>query len=340
MRCTPGERETLAAVIEEHTATGEAVGSRAVARRLGGNVSSATIRNRMAGLEAAGLLDQPHTSAGRVPTDSGYRYYVDHLMPRPAPAEEAVRQVSASFHQLQDIEPALQVTCRLLAELTRQASLASIPDWESERLHYAEVTPINRHQVLLVVVGSSGRVTHTLATMPLAPDRATCYAFSQRLNARFAGEPLAAISVEGLATLARGLRAEPEFYRQAAEALRAPLHGDRPFLFEGASNIVGALSFRNAEGITSFMQLFEREQPLRALLSQAVPDRTSVTIGRETGHPALQDCALVTRTYRAANGSMGTVAILGPKRMRYDLAVATLNLVVDMLNRALWASGG
>jgi len=337
MECTPGEQDTLAAVIAEHIATGEAAGSEAVAARLR-SVSPATVRNRMASLEAKGLLRHPHTSAGRIPTDAGYRYYVDRLLPRLEPDPETARTIAAAMQHQQDIEPALQLTCRLLARLTRQASLASAPDWEEERLHYAEVTAFSRHQVLLVVVGTSGRISHRLVTMTQMPERSHLRIFTHRLNEQCRGSKLSAISAEALLHLARGLYADAAFCRQAADFLHASRQDSRPFLFEGASNMLDYREFRDAERLQALMLLFEQPDPLSGLLSQATPSRTTTIIGNEAGHPALADCALVARAYLTADGTTGTVAILGPKRMRYDLAVAHLNLVVDMLSRTFWSA--
>jgi len=340
MEFTPGERATLKAVIEEYITTGEAAGSQAVARRLGDAVSSATVRNRMARLEALGVLSQPHTSAGRVPTDTGYRYYVDQLLAPAAPDPELVRQVAALLQRHQDIEPALQLTCRLLAELTHQASLASVPNWQEERVHYLAVTALDRHQVLLLLVGSSGRISHTLVTMSPVPDRPSLQVLSRRLNERFGGARLSEITPEALAAMARGLAADPAFCRQAAQSLRACALGAKPFLCEGAANMLEHREFRDAQRMHAVMLLLDQEHPLRDLLDRATSQRSLLMIGQEFGHTALADCALVGRAYQAADGTTGAVAILGPKRMRYDLALASLNLVLGCLNRALWAAVG
>ena len=338
MECTPGERETLAAVVEEHVRTGEAAGSQAVSHRVAKPVSSATIRNRMAALESKGLLSHPHTSAGRVPTDAGYRYYVDELLPASPPDPQVVRTVAASLQSQQDLEPALQLTCRLLAELTKQASLASPPDWQEERLQYVEVRDVSRHQVLLVVIGSSGRISHSVVTMSAAPDRVTLRVFSRRLNEHFHGAKLSTITAEALMGVAQGLTAGPEFCRQAAEVLRSPGGASRSFLLDGASNMLAYQEFQDTPRLQALMALLEQDHPLADLLGRATTERVTLLIGVESAQPALEDCALVCRAYRLADGTTGTVAVLGPKRMRYDLAIANLNLVVDFLNRALWGA--
>lgn len=331
MRLDERKRRVLAAVVDSHTATAEPVSSSLVAERIGG-VSSATVRNEMSFLEELGYLHHPHTSAGRVPTDAGYRYYVDHLMPHRQPTSAERRRVSEAFSGHQHVDPILEATCQLLSRLTHQAGVTLAPDAQEDTLRHIEMAPVNGRHLLVVAVASSGRTQHALAALPERITAALCRRLTQALNQRLAGQPLTGISREDVAAAIAAVRMQ-----RAARPTTDAVYGavceiaEERLYIGGTSRILEQQEFADSTKARRVIHVLEAQVPLRRVLARLPRDEVAVTIGQESPHPALAECSLVAASYAVGERTMGAVAVIGAKRMRYDRAVAAVSLVARAL---------
>jgi heat-inducible transcriptional repressor len=323
----------LRAVVERYIATGEPVSSAWVSESADLGVCPATVRHEMSDLERAGCLDHPHTSAGRVPTDEGYRQYVAGLI-----AEAQAESESEPFEapeQAREVEPALEATCRALARLTHYLSLAQPPDWGDEKLTHLELSRLDAHRVLAVLLTQSGRVHHALLEFSRLPRAGQLRALATMINDRFRGAALGAINPARLEQAVRELWPRPWFAEKALRVIAATLPAavESMLIIEGGSHLLEAQEFRQSAVAQQVFGLIEDRSCLRGLLARRGPG-LSVMIGEEAGHPAMQHCALMAATFEAGGGS-GAIAILGPKRMRYRPVMSALLAAARRLGAAL-----
>jgi len=341
-RADLGARKTavLRAVVEEYVRTGEPVGSETVAETTGLGVSPATIRNEMAALEELGYLSHPHTSAGRAPTDLGYRRYVDSLAPGRL-RETQRRDIAGFFEQTaNDMEEVLRGAARLLSSLTTYAGLAVPPSSSADHIAKAEVIELGS-TLMILVVGQHGRVYKAVLDRPANLRPRTVTAVGARLDA------LVGLTMSGAAERARAV--EPEVSATERELTLAvanlldELHQrseEEHVLVGGMGNLAVEVATWRADTMRRLLEALERESEVLHLLRAAgASDELSVTIGGE--HPAtgLWDAAVVAAPYRFGEISVGTVGIVGPTRMDYLSAMTAVGAVARHLSELATALG-
>jgi heat-inducible transcriptional repressor len=327
----------LRAVVTEHIRTGEPVGSGAVVTRYHLRVSPATIRNDMSALEDLGYLAQPHTSAGRIPTDHGYRYYVD-TSPRAAQLREAHRQaIDAFFGGAQpDLDEVVRGTTQLLSELTNHAAIALAPSLSEStivRLDLMRMGPA----LLLLVIANTGRVEKRVVESATLPTHAAVEALGQRAEEAAAGRTLsdAAAAVTGLAQAAAG--PDGAIFEALAASLNAIAvatpSGD--VILGGAGNLAAEAGFERRESIRQLFDALDRHTEMTDLLRTAsdAPDVT-VTIGEENPLPSMHHASLVIASYRVGDRPLGSIGVLGPTRMDYLQAISAVRAVSRHLSEA------
>jgi len=327
---TERQAAILQVLIEEYIATAQPISSSMLAERPEVRTSSATVRNEMARLEELGLLYQPHTSAGRIPTDLGYRYYVNHLMGQCQP-ESALSVIPH--------DPGIEATCRLLGELTRYTALALVPGWQEHRLQHIELAPVSADQLLVMLVTDDNQVLHSLSTISERPNPARLRQLNDLLNGEFKGKPLSALTDEALAAAMSKLPSEPsELFRNAPGMVRRGLEQERAasrIFVEGAAHLFEQQDFADIPKLRALMQALQEESVFERLFSSTYPGEVKVSIGAENPHPGLEDCALVFTSYHITEHATGRVGILGPKRMKYRQVIGTMTAVVDNLDKRL-----
>jgi heat-inducible transcriptional repressor len=343
------QRAILGAIVERYVATGEPVSSAWVSDNTDLGVCSATVRNEMAELERIGCLDHPHTSAGRVPTDRGYRLYVEWVMSRAETEDEPglladlsrerdafVRRSGTTSPAKAEVEPALEATCRALARLTRYLSLAQPPNWGQERLTHLQLSRLDAHRVLAVLLTESGRVHHALLQFSRLPSAGQLRALAMVINRRLGGRALAEIAPVLLEQTVRDLWPQRSFTDKALRVITAslPATADSPLVVEGESHLLEAQEFQEATVARQVFGLIEERSYLSSLMAHHRPG-LSVTIGEEAGHPAMRHCALMSATFEAPGGTTGCIGILGPKRMRYRPVMSALLIAARHLGAAL-----
>ena len=330
---TPRKREILRRVVEEYVATGQPVGSKALVERSGLDVSPSTVRSELAELEALGLLTHPHTSAGRVPTDGGYRLYAEELVtaidgrPGPPPID-----VSAMRNEL---ETALQQTTEALSQATRLLALVSAPSLEATTVRHVEVLQLQPRAVIVVVITSSGDVTKRVIELeePADPglvDWARAYLNETLSGLRLGASPLRRrFEDPSLAPRERAFLAgiRPAFVDVIADA------GTQVFM-GGAAGLLGEARGSELEACQHLLELLERRAAVLALLSEALdPHRTVVRVGPEVEGLPIRDVAYVGSTYGLPNRSLGSVGLMGPLRMDYDKAIRSVRAAAFELSR-------
>jgi heat-inducible transcriptional repressor len=321
----------LRAVVEEYIDTAQPVGSAHVLRTSGVQVSSATVRNDMSTLEQEGYLRQPHTSAGRVPTEKGYRFFVDHLgQPASLRRSDAV-QVRSFFEQAHgELEQMLQDTSRLLGDLTTYAGVVVGPGQAEATVRSVQVVGITPTTALVVLVLSNGSVEkHTVELAdPAGEERIG--AASAHLAAHLTGAPRSALAVvpaSGDATL-DGL------CTRAVASLQAQVGDEPDQVFVGGTSQV-ARAFDAIETVREVLGVLEQQYVVVTLLRDVLDRGLQVAIGTETGMAPLAECALIVAPYQVEGEPAGSIGVLGPSRMDYPQAMAAVAVVSHRLSRRL-----
>jgi heat-inducible transcriptional repressor len=330
---TERQRQILRRVVEEYVTTGQPVGSKHLVQRSGLDVSPSTVRNELAELEAKGLLTHPHTSAGRVPTERGYRYYVDRLLERLDPRPPSFQLDLTRARS--EVESALQATTEMLSQVTRLLALVSAPPPEAATIHHVEVLQLQPQVVMVVVITSAGGVTKRVYALAEAIDPGLVKWAGQYLNDQLVGVQL------GTVLLRRrledpGLRpAEREFISMLAPAFTELVddRGERLFV-GGAAGLLDDVRADELEAFRGLLGMLEERRALLDVLAASLdPRRPFVRVGPELAHPALRELALVGAAYGLANRTLGAVSLVGPVRMDYDKAIRSVRGAASELSR-------
>jgi heat-inducible transcriptional repressor len=324
----------LRAVVSTYIETAQPVGSGHVAKAPGLEVSPATVRNDMAALEQEGFLRQPHTSAGRVPTEKGYRFFVDALGPAGLASADS-RQVRSFFAEAHgELEQMLADTSRLLSDLTQYAAVVVSPAAEAATVRSFQVVGLSPKVAIIVVVLSNGVIDKHTIELVRDVDETTVQAASVWLTRRLMGEPLSAIRAVAaeVDALAPGDPLEPVL-RPVVDALgAAPSTGEHVYV-GGASRM--AMAFDAVATVSEVLRILEEQYVVVSLLRDVIDRGLHVAIGTETGMEPLADCSVVVAPYEVDGEQVGSIGVLGPTRMNYPQALAVVGIVGERLSRRL-----
>jgi len=327
----------LRAVVTEYIETAQPVGSGHVARSTEVNVSSATVRNDMAALEAEGYLVQPHTSAGRVPTEKGYRFFVDQLGGPGRLGATETQQVRSFFSGTHgEIERMLADTSRLLSSLTRYAAVVVGPPHEVATVRSVQLVSLTPRVVLAVLVLSNGAIEKHSFELDHDADDLVVSAAAVKLAATVVGGTLADAASLTIDTPA-GATPEADtvaiVMRATVAALRGEHRHDDQVFIGGTSDMAAA--FDAVGTVSEILRILEQQLVVVSLLEDVIDRGLSVAIGTETGNEALADCSLVVAPYVVDGEPAGTIGVLGPTRMHYDQALSAVAVVANRLGRRL-----
>ncbi len=330
--------KVLRAVVESFIDNAQPVGSQAVLEAAQLDVSPATVRNDLAALEASGFLMQPHTSAGRVPTEAGYRHFVDGLGPGTLDGSE-IRQVRAFFgHAQGQIEQLLSDTSRLLSDLTEYAAMVVAPSIDRDTIRSAQLVDLGGGRLLLVLVMSSGAVERAYVDVYGRPDLAAAAAgpavgsASAILSEALIGQTRPDVH----AARATGDPSTDALVGSALAALALDETVPRELYVGGTAKITE--QFEAASSLRSVLSVLEEQLLVVALLRSLVDRGLSVAIGSETGVAPLADCSVVVAPYQVDGETVGSVGLLGPTRMDYSKALAAVHTVSRRLSASLGES--
>ncbi len=333
MRLTERQHDILERVVEEYVQTGQPVGSKGLVERGEMQVSPSTVRGELAALERLKLLTHPHTSAGRVPTEQGYRYYADELLSRLEPRPSGFPLDLSLVRS--EVDSALQATTEMLSQVTRLLALVSAPPPETTTVRHVEVLRLQPQVVVVVVIMSTGAVTKRVASFDEPVDQGLVSWAGEYLN-----EQLDA-SHPGPRTLRRcfedpGLGArERDFLDELRPAFSELASHDETRLYVGgAATLLDGVRTDEIAAYRSLLEVLERRAALLELIGRSLdPRRPFVRVGGDLAHPALRELALVGAAYGLANRTLGAVSLLGPVRMDYEMAIRTVRSAAWELSR-------
>lgn len=332
------ERKTkiLQAIIRNYLETGEPVGSRTISKYTDLNLSSATIRNEMADLEELGYIVQPHTSAGRIPSDQGYRFYVDYMMEQ---KDQEVVEMKEMLLERQDrMETLLKQMARVLAQNTQYATMISAPQTHGSKVKFIQLSRVDYNQILAVIVAEGNVIKNNILQVTQELDDETLLKLNILLNTHLNGLCMEEINLGMIAAMKQqaGIHSDivSEVIDAVAEAIKAD--EDLEIYTSGTKNFFKYPELADHERASELITTFEEKQ----LLSELVQDNLSsenntgiqVYIGSETPVAGMKDCSVVTATYELEEGMKGTIGIIGPRRMDYEKVVSNLRLLKHQLD--------
>jgi heat-inducible transcriptional repressor len=350
---TPDARgqAVLAAIIKEHLRTGEPVGSRVISERFAGGTgwSPATIRSVMGELEEHGLVEQPHTSAGRVPTDKGYRFYVDHFIgdARLSRADISAIDRALGLSGEAGAQPArlMERVSHALSELSENVGIVVSPAVADSRLEHIEFLQLADGRILVVLVFAPNVVQNKIIRLDERLTEDELERAARYLNTEFAGKGLQAIRSEVLALMREEKALYDRLLRNAVLLFERSVEGEGDeagdVYIDGASNILAKPDFSDFERLRELFRTFEAKSRLVKILNECIAREpvfadVHVVIGREHSAPSLQSCALITAPYRLGEGTFGgTVGVVGPMRLEYARTIAAVNYVARLVERML-----
>lgn len=330
----------LKAIIKTYLETGEPVGSRTISKYTDLNLSSATIRNEMSDLEELGYIVQPHTSAGRIPSDKGYRFYVDQIMQE---KEEEVTEIKDLILKRVDrVELLLKQMARILAQNTNYAALISAPQYHRNKLKFIQLSRVDDGKLLVVIVVEGNMIKNTMIPISQQLSDEGLLNLNILLNNALNGLTIEEINLDVISRLKEqaGIHSEvvDRVLNEVAEAIRAD-DDDLQIYTSGATNIFKYPELSDGEMASRLIGTLEQKELLQELVDDVNSSESSsgiqVYIGEEAPVQTMRDCSIVTANYELGEGLRGTIGIIGPKRMDYEKVLNTLRNLMTQLDSIL-----
>lgn len=334
------KKQILKAIIKTYMETGEPVGSRTISKYAGLNISSATIRNEMSDLTDMGYILQPHTSAGRIPSDKGYRLYVDELMRE---KEEEISELrTLMFEKTDKMEKVLKKVVKVLASNTNYATMISVPQYRGCRLKFIQLSRVNELQLVAVVVCEGNIIRNQIININEEMDDETILKLNLLLNTNLNGLPVQDINLGMIARLKEQAGIHSNVVGDVLEAVGATIQVDEDDLeiyTSGATNFFKYPELSDKSKASELISAFEEKEQLANLLKERMTDMENtgiqVYIGDEMPIQTMKDCSVVTATYELGDGMHGTIGVIGPKRMNYENVVESLKTLKNELDEVL-----
>jgi heat-inducible transcriptional repressor len=330
----------LTCIIETYVRMGKPVGSQVIEKRLNKSISSATIRNIMSDLEEEGFLSQPHTSAGRVPTDKGYRYYVDFLMEGPLSLSDQLRNWIIKEYQadFESWDRLLERTSQLLSQASSCTGVVLFPKFLRDSLRRIEIVLVKPTKALLIVIGNSGLTRSSMVDLKSSRKQEELSCISRLLNLQL--QDISFNQIKDLLWKA-SLESNDVSYRLLREGLdilnaSSLFEPEDKVYLEGAGNILEYPEFKDSLKMSSLLKIFDEKDKIAQVLNQDTDtDEVSVYIGKENTLEGIQSCALVVSNYKTKGKRLGSLGIIGPTRIDYSKAISIVKFITDQLDRTL-----
>ncbi|NLP42436.1 MAG: heat-inducible transcription repressor HrcA [Veillonellaceae bacterium] len=332
------KRKILQALITDYISTAEPIGSRTIARKYDLGVSPATIRNEMADLEVLGYIEQPHTSAGRIPSVKGYRFYVDSLLsPEQVSDNEKVLIQNWYNAKVRRVEEVFQETAKIISRMTKNISMVLAPQFSQCIFKYLQFLPLDERRVILVVVTDTGFVENKVISFPEGMTFADLQQIAAGINSRLAGLPFDKIKSSILREIQNDIIQDRRLFDIALGVLHEALSvekNERVYL-GGTTQLLNQPEFRDVDKVKELLNILEQEKLLRDIMHVSDKDGISVKIGEENKYTGIQDCSMVQATYSIDGQVVGSIAVLGPTRMEYGKVMAILEFMHGHLEEIL-----
>lgn len=334
MQLDERKSKILNAIIRNYLETGEPVGSRTISKYTDLNLSSATIRNEMADLEELGFIVQPHTSAGRIPSDKGYRLYVDAMM---AEKDKEVREMKELLLEKEEkMEQLLKKAAKALAVNTNYASMITAPTVTGNKVKFIQLSRVDDHQLVAVIVAEGNVIKNNMLSVSEPLDDETLLKLNMLLNTYLNGLSIEEINLNIITKMKQQAGIHSNIVSEVIDAVAASIQeaGDLEIYTSGTNNIFKYPELSDHQRASEIISTFEEKQMLQGLIPQGTVDEETgirVYIGEESPLSSMKDCSVVTATYELDEGMKGTIGIVGPKRMDYEKVVDTLRDLMKQL---------
>lgn len=328
----------LATVVYEYIATAEPVGSNTLTQKYNLGVSSATVRNEMAELEAGGYLVQPHTSAGRIPSDAGYRTYVDELKaPEQLGADDRRRIRDDLREASRELDEIIEQASRLLGRLSNNLAFITKPQLDTQSFKHMQLIWLSPHTGVAIVVTSLGVAAQTLFELSTGVDADSLTRLSNALNSRLSNRLLREIADNDVAATVSELGLTDDLRGAVTAALHSARSNESPGVAAaGAQNLLDQPEFHDLRKVRSILRMVEEQKTLYDLVANAIgTESPSVKIGAELGVDEMSDLSVVTVPYRFGESAIGMLSILGPRRMPYARLLALASGTAETLSERL-----
>ncbi len=326
-------------LVEHFIQDGLPVGSRTLARDTRLDLSPATIRNIMADLEDLGLLSSPHTSAGRVPTIKGYRLFVDSLLRVNALDEGEIKRIAREMDPEQDVKNLMEKTSSALSEITRLASVVTLPRIEGRSLQHVEFMSLSENRILVILVVNNKEIQNRIINTARVYSPAELQQATNFLNEKFAGKSLDTIReeiVEELERMKNNVNRQMQMAIEMAQKAFAGGEHREDYVMAGHTNLMDVAELSDVEKLKKLFDSFNQKRDILHLLEQSIHARgVQIFIGEESGYEVLDQCSIVTSPYEVDGKIMGVLGVIGPTRMEYQRVIPIVDITAKMLGSAL-----
>ncbi|SDK53245.1 heat-inducible transcriptional repressor HrcA [Sediminibacillus albus] len=325
--------QVLQVIIDEFITTAQPIGSRAISKKDDVSFSSATIRNEMADLEEMGFIEKTHSSSGRVPSEKGYRFYVDHLLSPFSLSNSELDVITHTFDEgMLEFERVVQKSAGILSDLTNYTSIILGPEVFETKLKQLQIISLTANSAVAILVTNTGHVEHRSFNVPNEINAVDLEKLVNILNDKLTGVPIIKLQDRLQTEIAALVKKYTKDFEAAYHYINGALFDENPvkLYVGGKTNILMQPEFKDIEKIRSLYSMMEQEE-LVANLLRPETDGIKVSIGQENKLDAMQGCSLITATYSIGDRQMGTLALLGPTRMEYSRVISLLNVLSKRL---------
>ena len=340
------KKRILQAIIQEHIISASPIGSRTLAKKYSLDVSPATIRNEMADLEEMGYLEQPHTSAGRVPSDKGYRYYVDELIRREDQDVTGImKNIEDVYQDLQNVQDIISGMAKMLSNMTHYTALASEPKTQVSKLKKVEIMQLEDNSLLLVLVTDTGMVNNKIIKLDQNLSSRKIAYLNKFLSDKLEHKLLADLNVEYLDRLEKELLARldlsvdlfHQFYNEFEGAFEP---GGVKVYLGGTSYILEQPEFNDLDKLKKMFKILDQEEMLNKIINSISGTDLEIKIGQENEVEDIKNCSLVVATYYISNRAVGKIGVIGPTRMEYPRVISSVDVISDILGNLISKASG
>ncbi len=329
------KRKVLWAVVQDYADTAEPVGSRTIAKKYNLGVSSATIRNEMQDLEDEGYLEQPHTSAGRIPSIKGYRFYVDWLMqPAPVSSEEKSMIDSMLLDHVTKVDEIFRNMAKAVSSLTHNLSVATSAGIK-KKFNYIRFLPLDGERAILLVVTDRGDVSNAVVEIPKGSTFDEMQLLADRMNHFLHGRDIDSMDEKEILTFQKDIEKNLSPYVNVFKTLQRVLTPQQEVYSGGASQLIEQPEFKNVEKMQDILNLLEQRDMLESMLLSSSDQPIAVHIGTENPMKSLSDLSIVRAQFFSGGRVIGSVAVLGPTRMQYSKIIGMMRFMQDRLDQLL-----
>lgn len=325
-------------LVNDYIRSAEPIGSRTIAKRYDVKYSPATIRNELADLEEMGFLEKTHSSSGRVPSQKGYRYYVDHLLSPALLSKDEILNIKRAIQdKYYELEKVTQETANILSEFTHYTSIVLGPEVLTTKLKHMQIVMLGRETAVLIIITNTGHVENRTIKLPEGLDARKVEMLVNILNDRLQGTPLFKLKNALDSEIKNVLRQHLSEYERIIEMLNDALeyHPVDHIYFSGKTNILSQPEFKDIDKVLPILNALENKDIVYELLRPSGEDGIHIKIGEENAMREIKDCSVITASYSIGGEHMGTVAVIGPTRMAYPKVVTLMELVTNSLSELL-----